>query len=236
MRQVVRPAVSFFSGYYCTNKGRNYTIYEKTVTEVGLNSYGGLTGWQMNYNQELGKKLKTLRLSEKLTLSECSEVTGLSVGFLSQIENGKTSIAIDNLQLLADCFGVDMSYFFESDVRKKNVVVVRKWNRKDEKLLKRGYSASLTDEKMNMNMLPKIITLSPGQKASSAEQYVWDGDVFFYVIDGILMLKTGGQTHEMYPSDAAHFDARGGYSFWNASPFVTHVFLAKKKLPEGNEV
>ena len=76
----------------------------------------------MNYNQELGKKLKTIRLSEKLTLSECSEITGLSVGFLSQIENGKTSIAIDNLQLLADCFGVDISYFFESDAKKKNVV------------------------------------------------------------------------------------------------------------------
>ena len=184
----------------------------------------------MNYNQELGKKIKTLRLSEKLTLSECSEITGLSVGFLSQIENGKTSIAIDNLQLLADCLGVDMSYFFESDARKKNVVIVRKWNRKDEKLLKHGYSASLTNEKMNM--FPQIITLSPGQKSSSGEQYTWDGDVFFYVIDGILMLKTGGQTHEMYPSDAAHFDARGGYSFWNSSPFVTHVFFAKKKISE----
>ena len=42
----------------------------------------------MNDNQELGQKIKTLRLSEKLTLVECSEITGLSVGFLSQIENG----------------------------------------------------------------------------------------------------------------------------------------------------
>ena len=66
----------------------------------------------MNDNQELGQKIKTLRLSEKLTLVECSEITGLSVGFLSQIENGKTSIAIDNLQLLANCFEVEMSYFF----------------------------------------------------------------------------------------------------------------------------
>ena len=210
-------------------------LYENTVAVKTMNSYGkSMWGGRVNYNQELGKKLKTLRLSEKLTLSECSEITGLSVGFLSQIENGKTSIAIDNLQLLADCFGVDISYFFESEARKRNVAIVRKWNRKDEKFLKRGYSASLTDEKMNMNMLPKIITLAPGQKPSGAEQYVWEGDVFFYVIDGIFMLKTGGQTYEMYPSDAAHFDARGGYSFWNSSPFVTHVFLAKKKTAEEN--
>ena len=47
----------------------------------------------MNDNQELGQKIKTLRLSEKLTLVECSEITGLSVGFLSQIENAKEELA-----------------------------------------------------------------------------------------------------------------------------------------------
>lgn len=35
----------------------------------------------MNFNQELGLKIKKLRLNEKLTLVECSELTGLSVGF-----------------------------------------------------------------------------------------------------------------------------------------------------------
>ena len=33
----------------------------------------------MNDNQELGQKIKTLRLSEKLTLVECSEITGLKM-------------------------------------------------------------------------------------------------------------------------------------------------------------
>ena len=113
----------------------------------------------MNDNQELGQKIKTLRLSEKLTLVECSEITGLSVGFLSQIENGKTSIAIDNLQLLANCFEVEMSYFFETDSRKKDVVVKRTWNRMGAKKGDKIFCASLTDE----NTTPYIIIVTaPG--------------------------------------------------------------------------
>ena len=42
----------------------------------------------MNDNQELGQKIKTLRLSEKLTLVECSEITGLSVGFGKLLRSG----------------------------------------------------------------------------------------------------------------------------------------------------
>ena len=188
----------------------------------------------MNDNQELGQKIKTLRLSEKLTLVECSEITGLSVGFLSQIENGKTSIAIDNLQLLADCFEVEMSYFFESDSRKKDVVVKRTWNRMGDKKGDKIFCTSLTDEASDMNMLPEILTLFPGETLEKKHN-AWDGDVFFYVIDGIFTLKTGDEIHEMYPSDAAHFYANEGYTYWNASPFVTHVLFAKKKPVEGEK-
>ena len=189
----------------------------------------------MSDNQELGQKIKTLRLSEKLTLVECSEITGLSVGFLSQIENGKTSIAIDNLQLLADCFGVEMSYFFESDARKRDIVVTRAWNRKETPVEKNIFSTLLTDKKLDMTMQPEILTLFPDEEMEK-QSHTWDGDVFFYVIDGIFTLQTGDAVHEMYPSDAAHFDGNEGYSFWNASPFVTHVFFAKKRSVEGHRV
>ena len=186
----------------------------------------------MNDNQELGQKLKTLRLSEKLTLVECSEITGLSVGFLSQIENGKTSIAIDNLQLLANCFGVEMSYFFETDAGKKDIVIKRTWNRMGDKKGDKIFFTSLTDESKDMNMLPEILTLFPGETLEK-KYNVWDGDVFFYVIDGIFTLKVKDEIHEMYPSDAAHFYGNEGFSYWNDSPFVTHVFYAKKKPVEG---
>ena len=49
------------------------------------------------------------------------------------------------------------------------------------------------------------------------------------VIDGIFTLKVEDQTEELYPCDAAHFSGKTGYTYWNSSPFTTHVFCAKKK-------
>ncbi len=51
----------------------------------------------MNHNLTIGSKLKALRTSKKYTLKQLSEESGLSIGFLSQIERGMSSIAIDSL-------------------------------------------------------------------------------------------------------------------------------------------
>ncbi|MFR3387025.1 MAG: helix-turn-helix domain-containing protein [Lachnospiraceae bacterium] len=99
----------------------------------------------MNFNQELGLKIKKLRLNEKLTLVECSELTGLSVGFLSQIENGKTSISIDNLQIIAKCLDVELNYFFVQDEEKQNVMITRKWSQNSSKKSDKIASTLLSD-------------------------------------------------------------------------------------------
>ena len=91
-----------------------------------------------------------------------------------------------------------------------------------------GLETALTDEEHCMTMLPTILTLLPEQQMNE-EIYRWDGDVFFYVIDGIFTLKVEDQTEELYPCDAAHFSGKTGYTYWNSSPFTTHVFCAKKK-------
>ena len=45
---------------------------------------------------DIGKKIKKLRTNKKLTLKELSERTNLSIGFLSQLERGLTTVAIDS--------------------------------------------------------------------------------------------------------------------------------------------
>ena len=45
----------------------------------------------------VGSKLKELRTSKGMTLKELGDASGLSVGYLSQLEQGKSSIAINRL-------------------------------------------------------------------------------------------------------------------------------------------
>ena len=49
----------------------------------------------MDTNAIIGLRIKNLRTEKKYTLKYLSENTGLSIGFLSQLERGMTSIAID---------------------------------------------------------------------------------------------------------------------------------------------
>ena len=168
----------------------------------------------MNFNQELGLKIKKLRLNEKLTLVECSELTGLSVGFLSQIENGKTSISIDNLQIIAKCLDVELNYFFVQDEEKQNVMITRKWSQNSSKKSDKIASTLLSDFENAKSIISSLLTFAPGTKADRCEE-THDGDVFFYVIEGILILQTENGVAHLYPGDSAHFNAKRGFSYWN---------------------
>ena len=68
----------------------------------------------MDHNVTIGAKVKAFRTAKKYTLKQLSEESGLSIGFLSQLERGLSSIAIDSLAKLATILGVSLSSFFDS--------------------------------------------------------------------------------------------------------------------------
>lgn len=77
----------------------------------------------MNRNSiNVGKKIKTYRKAKKYTLKNLAEKTGLSIGFLSQLERGMTTIAIDSLFNLANVLDVDIMDFL---TRRQSPVMTR---------------------------------------------------------------------------------------------------------------
>ncbi len=61
---------------------------------------------------ELGRRLRKLRMSKGITQEELAFEVKISRDHLSNIENGKHPINIKNLYKLAQFFEVDMKYFF----------------------------------------------------------------------------------------------------------------------------
>ena len=61
---------------------------------------------------ELGEKLKTLRLQDRLTLVELAEKSGVSKSLLSRIEQGRSVPTITTIQKIASAFGIILSDFF----------------------------------------------------------------------------------------------------------------------------
>lgn len=53
----------------------------------------------------IGKKIKELRKSAKLTQVECAQRTGVGLRFLRELEQGKKTIRLDKLTQVLDFFG-----------------------------------------------------------------------------------------------------------------------------------
>lgn len=64
-------------------------------------------------SEVIGHHLRTFRKELGLTLRGLSERSGLSIGFLSQLERGLTSISLTTLRDLAVTLGCDITDFFD---------------------------------------------------------------------------------------------------------------------------
>lgn len=61
---------------------------------------------------EIGRRLKSLRLEKELSQEDVACEVKISRDHLSNIENGKYPLNIKTLYKLAEFFEVDMKYFF----------------------------------------------------------------------------------------------------------------------------
>jgi transcriptional regulator with XRE-family HTH domain len=62
----------------------------------------------------IGDKIKTLRKENKLTLKELSFKTGISISFISDIENKRRNPSVDTLKILAKGLNVPASELLDS--------------------------------------------------------------------------------------------------------------------------
>jgi len=62
----------------------------------------------------LGKKIKQLRKNKGWTQDYMSELVGINAKSILRIENGKTFPTVENLEKIADIFGLEISDLFEN--------------------------------------------------------------------------------------------------------------------------
>lgn len=63
------------------------------------------------YLKEMGKKIKAMRKSKKMSLEELGSKTGFHLTSIWFIENGKSDVHILTLKSIADSLGVDLKDF-----------------------------------------------------------------------------------------------------------------------------
>lgn len=62
-----------------------------------------------------GERIKATRIERKLTQEKLAQAAGISVGFLSDLENGKTKVGADKLLEIAEALDVSLDYLMKGD-------------------------------------------------------------------------------------------------------------------------
>ena len=142
----------------------------------------------MNHNLTIGSKLKALRTSKKYTLKQLSEESGLSIGFLSQIERGMSSIAIDSLSKIADILGVSLSSFFEDSAPSAPDPVMRSFDLPCTQISSQIMQYLLSNDVGSYDILPRLIQLLPVPNPSKEDMVMMNhsGEEFIYILEGIV--------------------------------------------------
>jgi len=155
--------------------------------------------------EHLYYKIKELRREQDITLKELSEITGLSISFLSQVERGSTSLAITSLKKIADAFGVSIGYFFQG-VEKHNYVT----KANDQKAFKIEGSdiehIRLSGEFEDRKIETFIVTLPPYKNFE--EKFSHSGEEFYYVLEGEVQFKVNNHDYHLKEGDCIHFPSK----------------------------
>lgn len=159
----------------------------------------------------IGREVRSLRQSQRMTVTDLSEATGLSPGMLSKIENGGTSASLTTLQALARALSVPITDFFKSFEVERDAVHVKAGE--GVETIRDGTRAGhqynllghLGANASGLQVEPYLITLTAASDTFPTFQH--DGIEFLYVLEGEVGYRHGPKLFHLKPGDTLFFDA-----------------------------
>lgn len=153
---------------------------------------------------ELGNKIRKLRLSLGLTQEDVAARADLARSFISQVETGKTSPTLENLERIIKAVGSDLKSFF-SDFKSQKVLYKR-----DERVPVYDEPEGITSQMLMNEVEDKkidafIVSLEPGSETEVEDFH--EGDEFGFVFEGELTLSLDEKSYELNEGDCFYYQA-----------------------------
>ncbi|WP_435167719.1 helix-turn-helix domain-containing protein [Paenibacillus glycanilyticus] len=150
---------------------------------------------------DIGSTIRAIRKRKNITIAQICDETGLSQGFMSQVETNKTSPSIATLESISNALKVPLAYLLLD--KKEKLQLVRKEERRITTSGPDNLKVSHLSSTKNVHMM--IVELPPG--ASTGENHAHEGEEVHVVIQGTIYIEQG--------EDAAELNAGDSFS-WNA--------------------
>ncbi len=174
---------------------------------------------------DVGKRIKSIRKRNGLTLQELAEKSGVSATAISAIERNVSSPTVTTLASIARALGESISSLLgENEV---SFIITRVGNR--EALATGMRSAtlqSLASGLPGQRFVPMISILQPGA-TSGADYESHRGEEFFLVMRGAIEVEMNGTVSRLEEGDALYFRSNTPYRWKNVADSQTQLLIVK---------
>lgn len=178
------------------------------------------------YKTQLGERIRSRRQAKRMTLKDLATASGLSVGFLSQLERGVHGGSVRTLQQVAAALGISVGDFFEIDW--DDAPHVRSYEH--EKGLSFGQGATkIRLVPRGFKFLEVFIGILEPHGTTGVEAYSHGAsEEFIFVLDGSVTLEIEDERYSLTRFESIHYesnllhrivaDEEGAQVLWVISP------------------
>jgi len=169
----------------------------------------------MPTKEELGKRLKNVRLEKGFTLKEVETLSGVSMTHTSQIERGMTSPTVGALEKLARALDRTASYFMEEELRDEISYV-----RRDERGVSLHESSGIRLERLTAGIPGGIFhfyLLRATPVVSEPEHRKHDGEEAVTVLKGCLDVVVGGRRFRLKSGESLQFKSSKPHALFSST-------------------
>ncbi len=174
----------------------------------------------------IGAAIRSRRRELTMSLRELSKQSGLSIGFLSLVERGRSSPALTSLSNVAKALGVELSSFFPAEGEEENEAEETKQRVSPLPYVSRANDAAklaiILSQRIYKMLSPRVpglvlepifVTVQPGDTID--EPYSHEGEEFAYVLSGELVFIVDGVEYRLGPGDSIHFRSTVSHTMRN---------------------
>ncbi len=169
----------------------------------------------------IGKELKSIRVSQGMTLEELSNKCGYSKALISRVETGSVSPSLTSLMKMVSSLGLKLHDLFTS-IERGQASVVRKGE--GRKFYTEGESSTefLAENIATKKMEPIKIT-APSGYVTGDEPLVHYGEQFLFALSGRVEVTAGDETYKLGAGDSMYLAAGTPHTWRNVGKDAAEI-------------
>jgi len=161
----------------------------------------------------IGAKIRHRRNEIDMSMKVLAEKTGLTSGFISQVERELAEPSITSLRKIAKALGVAVFYFFTEE--KSPGIVVRKEGRQSRNFPKSHLTYELLSPDLNRQMEMFMASLEPGANTCE-EPLSHNGEEVTHVLEGTMWIKIGDDEYTLKEGDTIYYFSSAPHKIVNS--------------------